>query len=459
MVSDKEKTPEKIDRFLIRLVLDESDVSSIYLAEDPPLRREVVLKVLRPSLAQDTKWEARFRKEAQLTAELVHENIIRVIDVERSDGYLYMILDYVPNSLAGLLRESNGSLTVQLAVSLARQIANALTYTHARDIVHRDLKASNILITSDNKAKLVDFGVARDGRDAGVTVSRREDTVVGTPQYMSPEQVTGGRVDGRSDIFSLGVLLCQMLTGHTPLDQLVDARAVVDFHRARQRMPYLDLLRAAGVPEPLQRIVGRALEIQPELRFQGAAELEAELRDFTDNPPPAPTSRWLGIGVSGWKPLAAGVVAVWMVIGILWVFGPSVFGSFFNPTAAALEACQDFEVAGFNVNGDTYDPATSVLIPMSEAGSEDLRVRFGVAVRTTPVGCEGNFSTKMFPHIDGIAPESPLESGVSEEVVLSIPAESTEVMVLTTTLLDLPGSSLNVDSHILLKVEPNELVQ
>ena len=111
MVSDNENIPQSIGRFHIKRVLDESSVSSIYLAEDSRLRRDVVLKILRPRLTDDPNWEERFRREAQITARLDHPNIIRVIDVERRDGYLYIILDYVPRSLADLLRESDNQLS------------------------------------------------------------------------------------------------------------------------------------------------------------------------------------------------------------------------------------------------------------------------------------------------------------------------------------------------------------
>jgi len=249
----------------------------VYRARDSRLERDVAIKVLSTGLLTDEKARQRFRKEALALAKLNHPNIATVYDVGEQDGTEYLVMEYVTGQPLSE-RLKSGALPASEALSLAEDVAEALEEAHGRGIVHRDLKPGNIIVTPKRHAKVLDFGLAklfaREGsQDATLSVG---ETVgpVGTPYYMSPEQAECGTVDDRTDLWSLGVVLYESLTGKRPFDG--DGGVGVLRAIAQQNpMPVREL--RADVPKELERIVARALEKDVSKRYQSAEEMSQDL--------------------------------------------------------------------------------------------------------------------------------------------------------------------------------------
>ncbi len=250
-------------------------MAEVYLCEQQSLCRGVAIKVLKPVLAQDENYVRRFHREAQAAASLVHANIVHIHEVSCIDGYHFIVQEYVPGKNLKQILESTEALAPEVALWVARQVALALAKAHAQGIVHRDIKPENILISNEGTVKVADFGLARviDDRrqieltDVGVTM--------GTPLYMSPEQVEGRTVDKRSDIYSLGVTLYHMLAGHPPFDG--DTPLNVAVQHLHKEPPQLAEKRSE-LPDALCQAVHRMLAKDPADRFATAADLLDELR-------------------------------------------------------------------------------------------------------------------------------------------------------------------------------------
>ena len=188
--------------------------ATVYRARDLTLGRIVALKVLHPHLARDAQFRERFLREARTAASLTHSNVVTVFEVGEEAGQLFLAMEYLPSSLHDMVEE-RGALGAEEAIDITRQVARALQAAHDRGIVHRDMKPHNILLTAEGLPKVSDFGIARATEFATMTAAG---AVIGTPQYMSPEQAKGESVDIRSDLYSLGIVLYELLTGHTSLE-------------------------------------------------------------------------------------------------------------------------------------------------------------------------------------------------------------------------------------------------
>jgi serine/threonine protein kinase len=249
----------------------------VYRARDERLERDVAIKVLPPRLLTDEPARRRFRKEALALARLSHPNIAAVYDVGEHDGVDYLVMECVPGqSLAKKLK--SGPLPAKEALSLGIQVASALEEAHEQGVVHRDLKPSNIMVTPKGHAKVLDFGLAKllAPVDAGdVTLSFAETRgPVGTPHYMSPEQAEGKVVDGRSDLWSFGVVLYESLVGKAPFDG-ESALAILRAVTQETPKPLRDIRPDA--PEEAESIVSHALEKDMSKRYQSASEMSRDL--------------------------------------------------------------------------------------------------------------------------------------------------------------------------------------
>ncbi|HEX5436553.1 MAG TPA: serine/threonine-protein kinase, partial [Gemmatimonadaceae bacterium] len=251
-------------------------MSRVYLAEEPSLGRQVVVKVLAPELTGEAGI-ARFKQEAALTAQLQHPNILPVLAFGARDGLLYYVTPFVAGESLRARLEREGALPVDEAVTLTREVADALTAAHARGVVHRDIKPENIFL-SNGHAVLADFGIARSlhvGGGAPGTRLTAVGTSLGTPGYMSPEQAAGEvDVDARSDIYSLGVVMYEMLAGRPPFTGATP-RAVLAAHLSQPPEPVTKHRRE--VPESISAAIDRALAKDPADRFAGAAEFRDAL--------------------------------------------------------------------------------------------------------------------------------------------------------------------------------------
>ncbi|MDD3643502.1 MAG: serine/threonine-protein kinase, partial [Candidatus Krumholzibacteria bacterium] len=244
----------------------------LYQAVQTSLDREVVIKCLHPHLTADGSFTRRFEVEAKAAASLDHENIVRIIDSGISEGRYFIVMEYIDGPSLGRVIERRGKLERDAALLIAREICLGLEHAHRRGIVHRDIKPANIMVTSAGLVKITDFGLAKLCRsELQQTVA---DTLLGTPLYMSPEQAAGESVDGRSDLFSLGTICYEMLTGEQPFIADTYAAVIQKIIGGQVRPPsrLVPSLDAAA-----DRIVMRALSRDPSRRFESAAAMRAEI--------------------------------------------------------------------------------------------------------------------------------------------------------------------------------------
>ncbi len=262
-------------------------MSTVYLAYQPAMQRNVAIKVLPPHLTRDPHTAARFRQEAEVAARLEHQNILPIYDVGEAREFRYIVMRYVPT---GSLRHrlDTGSLTPASAYKIVVQVARALEYAHKQNVIHCDVKPSNVLIDLGEQAYLTDFGIARVlQQDLGANALNN--AVGGTPGYMSPEQIRGDTVDNRADIYALGALIVEMLSGiadrsrNDPTQSSAPAKLAPD-----ARVPRADL------PEPILKVIRRAMAHSPAARFQTVADFSAALADAFQLAPKS----WLDTGQS-----------------------------------------------------------------------------------------------------------------------------------------------------------------
>ena len=271
-------TMQQVGRYLIRERLGRGGMATVFKAHDPTINRDVAIKFLHASLCADDEYRARFLREARAAGGLSHPNIVVVHDVGEIDGRPYMAMELIDGvSLAEEL-EKNKQMPIRDVVVMGMQLARALDYAHGRGIVHRDIKPGNIMrLAGSQTIKVTDFGIAHmddRGDDTDAAQHTRIGDVLGTPQYMSPEQANGDKLDGRSDLFSTGIVMYQMLTGRRPFRG--DSLVAVATRIATEDPPPITKQRPE-VPASLRRVVDRCLAKQPSNRFQSGRELSDAL--------------------------------------------------------------------------------------------------------------------------------------------------------------------------------------
>jgi serine/threonine protein kinase/tetratricopeptide (TPR) repeat protein len=266
-------------RFEVIEELGKGGMGKVYRVFDKKVEEEVALKLVKPEIAADREVIDRFRNELKLSRKISHRNVSRMYDLGDEEGTYYITMEYVPGEdLKSFIRRSR-QLNTGTAVSIARQVAEGLAEAHRLGIVHRDLKPSNIMIDKEGNAKIMDFGIARSLAGQGITGAG---TIIGTPEYMSPEQVEGKDVDQRSDIYSLGVVLYEMVTGRRPFEGDTPLSVA---HKQKYEAPGDPRKLNAQIPDDLSRLILRCLEKDKEERYQSAEELHAELTRIEESIP------------------------------------------------------------------------------------------------------------------------------------------------------------------------------
>jgi serine/threonine protein kinase len=263
---------QQIGRYQILEEIASGGQGTVYRVFDPNTGQIVALKVLHPTLSGDRTYIERFRREASLAASIDHPNVVKIFVVGQDGDRHFIALEFLPESLAGII-EGVGQLRIEGAAQYGVQIADGLAAAHALGIVHRDVKPQNVLIGQDGTAKVTDFGIARSESLATMTATG---AVMGTPHYMSPEQAQGERADARSDVYSLGCMVYQMLAGEVPFKG--DTPLSVIMQQVNDQPRGLRDLRS-DLPRQLEAVVDRSMAKDPESRFQSVSDLSAALRD------------------------------------------------------------------------------------------------------------------------------------------------------------------------------------
>lgn len=260
-------------RYQITSPIASGGMAEVFLARDELLGREVALKVLHPEFARDSAFIERFRREARAAASLNDPRIVSVFDWGSDDGTYYIVMEYVQGRSLREVIQTEGPLSPQRAAEIAADVCAALHLAHQQGIVHRDIKPANITISPTGQTKVMDFGIARQSQDSGQTVTQTG-TVIGTAAYLSPEQAQGLPVDARSDVYSTGIVLYEMLTGDVPFK--ADTSVAVAYkHVKEDPIPPRRLNRE--VPSGLDAVAMKALAKNPDNRYETAEEMRADL--------------------------------------------------------------------------------------------------------------------------------------------------------------------------------------
>ena len=297
--------------------LGSGGMAEVWCVEDEVLGRRVALKLLGGRFVDDPEFRERFRREARAAAGLAHPNIVGIYDRSEWDGVPYIAMELVDGKTLKELVAERGPLPPDVAIAFTEQILRALAYAHRRGIVHRDVKPQNVIIDAEGQAKVADFGIAR-AADSEMT---QTGTIVGTVQYLSPEQAEGRPVDHRSDLYSTGIVLYELLTGQVPFDgEAPIAIAIKQFNEPPVPPGQLE----PGIPPALEAVVMRALEKDPERRFQSADEFIGALENARRAPSRAaaparaveePRTRWWIWALVALALAAVGVGIYFLTVG------------------------------------------------------------------------------------------------------------------------------------------------
>ncbi|MFE7463465.1 protein kinase [Streptomyces sp. NPDC057499] len=268
-------------RYQLRDLLGEGGMASVYLAYDTALDRQVAIKTLHTELGREQSFRERFRREAQAVAKLQHTNIVSVFDTGEDElgGALmpYIVMEYVEGQPLGSVLQSDiqthGAMPADKALKVTNDVLAALDTSHEMGLVHRDIKPGNVMVTKRGVVKVMDFGIAR-AMQSGVTSMTQTGMVVGTPQYLSPEQALGRGVDARSDLYSVGIMLFQLLTGRIPFD--ADSPLAIAYAHVQEE-PVAPSSINRSVTPAIDALVARALKKNPNERFPSAAAMQDEI--------------------------------------------------------------------------------------------------------------------------------------------------------------------------------------
>jgi len=341
-------------RYEILEELGGGGMGRVFRVHDRKLEEEVALKLIRPEIAAERKAIERFKNELKIARKIAHKNACKMYDLGESGGASYITMEYVPGEDLRSFIHRSKQLTVATAVSIARQVAEGLSEAHSLGIIHRDLKPGNIMIDKEGNAKIMDFGIARSLLGKGLT---GEGAIIGTPEYMSPEQVEGKEADQRVDIYALGVILFEMLVGSPPFEGETPF-AIANKHKTEP--PPVPKKLLPQLPEALNKIILRCLEKDQADRYQTADDLVAELTAFEQTLPSTDraltraktkirTSREITVKLTPKKLLIPAGIVLFLAIAILAAL------ALFKPAGRKIDSIAVLPLADLSVKkGEGY---------------------------------------------------------------------------------------------------------
>jgi tetratricopeptide (TPR) repeat protein/tRNA A-37 threonylcarbamoyl transferase component Bud32 len=369
-------------RYQIIEELGKGGMGRVYKALDTKINEKIALKLLRPEIASDKKTIERFSNELKFARKIRHENVCQMYDLNEEKGTHFITMEFVSGEdLKSMIRMS-GQLSIGTTISIAKQVCEGLTAAHKMGVVHRDLKPQNVMIDKEGKARIMDFGIARSVEGKGITGAG---VMIGTPEYMSPEQVEGKEVDQRSDIYSLGVILYEMATGQVPFEG--DTPFTIGV-KHKSEIPKDPKEINTQIPEDLSRAILKCLEKNKENRFQNAGEVRSELENIEKGIPTTQrevpkrkpiTSREITV-TFGLKRLfiPALIIAVIAIIAVLiWQLFPKKAAIPAAPSDKPSIAVMYFENNTGDESLDYYRKAISDLLITDLAQSKHLRILRG----------------------------------------------------------------------------------
>ena len=274
---------QKLGRYEVLSELGQGAMGVVYKAVDPLIDRIVAIKTIKfdANDEESVDFEERFYREAKSAGRLNHPNIVTIYDVGKSDDAAYIAMEYLEGEQLKAILDVHTPMSIERIANIAAQIAEGLAYAHKNGIVHRDIKPANVMLLQGDRIKITDFGIAHMSTSSGTLAG----TVLGSPRYMAPEQVVGKPVDGRSDLFALGVLLYEMLTGESPFE---GDNINTTMYRIVNESPVPPKTLAPRIPEAFDYIVAKALAKHPDARYQNAADMAHDLQHYqTLTIPPA----------------------------------------------------------------------------------------------------------------------------------------------------------------------------
>ncbi len=319
-MSAKSQKFETIGRYIVDEQLGEGAMADVYRAHDPEIDRTVAIKVLKDELCVDEEYVNRFLREAKAAGTISHPNIVTIFDVGRVGNNPYITMEFLDEQDLGDVLEKGGKLPMKRVLNIGIQLARALDYAHREGVVHRDVKPANILFTrGSDSIKVADFGIARMSGTEEINRTQAG-TVLGTPRYMSPEQALGAEIDGRSDLFSVGVILYELVTGKKAFDAGSMTTLLLQI---TQQEPEPIKKAAPDLAVGLQRIISKLLNKRPEKRYQTGAEvaeaLERELESLIDQEDQAERNKFVPLKIK-WAAGSAAVVGLVLLVSMLGVF-------------------------------------------------------------------------------------------------------------------------------------------
>ena len=265
-----------VDRYEILTKVGAGGMSDVYKAKDHILGRIVAIKVLKQEFSEDINFVTKFRTEAQSAAGLEHPNIVNIYDVGSENGMHFIVMEYIEGITLKTYVEKKGQLSFKEATSIAIQVARGIEAAHNKEITHRDIKPQNIMISTDGKVKVTDFGIAK-----AISSNTLGSDAMGSVHYASPEQARNGFIDGRSDLYSLGIVMYEMVTGRVPFDGETTVAVAIQHLQEEMVEPSV---YAPELPISYEKIILKCTQKNPERRYQNVDELLADLRQALTTP-------------------------------------------------------------------------------------------------------------------------------------------------------------------------------